>query len=680
MKKTVLAAAAAMICPNLVADMISLFGSNVEVHARSAASVTGPQAAVIASALQPEATNGWTVTAHQNWLTSEVDAAALARIDVHTNRFDNPHTVTAAQVGAPSIEELYTLMATSRIERVWEGTNAWYTFASNTVTRWCTSPVTRWVINLPIDIYDVEGGTLLQAATNVISDAPYPITEAGSWVGIQVETDGAGIGLSAPFNLVWGYGGSSVLPVTGTVNIPQLYGWPEIGIVYVIPIAMIDTNTTTYYLPTNPAPSETWSRTDMDSWQATNQYVYASWYAYQTNWMADGNAGQLWVTDLAASTTALMTMPSASNLYANLAVTNTAGYASFSTANPVSQQTVTVIPASTIATNSVSLRYDVGSDGFISAQAVTHARVGSGIESMSSTLTLWNYLGEPLASNVFYGVWSGSIMFLPYFTNNLVWTGSFLTNAYLTLTCTMSKTNTSSAECGIAAGGTVPSTLAVTTTPLPYTTPEQLQTSVANVSSGTGGATNLVLNGVQQTYDEATRTFTGTVEGGSGTTPAHVTNIVAGLATTNRLWYTMPWNGAAYSAAWVDGGAMNVGQTNSTAFSWTAPAYDISCPITCRMTHYNNGGAGGATTNIVFLALYYSSAVNTSRIIGGWQNSLVGSTNVQWTYRPQASDSWLYALRIISVNNGTTNGLVSRCYNNMRWSPATAEEISAAGL
>ena len=76
MNKTVLAAAAAMICLNLVADMISLFGSNVEVHARSAASVTGPQAAAIASALQPESTNGWTVTAHQNWLTAETDASA----------------------------------------------------------------------------------------------------------------------------------------------------------------------------------------------------------------------------------------------------------------------------------------------------------------------------------------------------------------------------------------------------------------------------------------------------------------------------------------------------------------------------------------------------------------------------------------------------------------------------
>jgi hypothetical protein len=45
-------------------------------------------------------TNGWTVSAHEAWLTAETDATALGALTTHTNRTDNPHVVTAAQLGA----------------------------------------------------------------------------------------------------------------------------------------------------------------------------------------------------------------------------------------------------------------------------------------------------------------------------------------------------------------------------------------------------------------------------------------------------------------------------------------------------------------------------------------------------------------------------------------------------
>lgn len=76
-----------------------------------------------ATALQPASTNGWTVSAHDAWITAsalspyylasnpsgyitlaqvpaETDSIAIGQLTTHTNRTDNPHTVTAAQLGA----------------------------------------------------------------------------------------------------------------------------------------------------------------------------------------------------------------------------------------------------------------------------------------------------------------------------------------------------------------------------------------------------------------------------------------------------------------------------------------------------------------------------------------------------------------------------------------------------
>ena len=539
MKKTVLAAAAAMICLNLVADMISLFGSNVEVHARSAASVTGPQAAVIASALQPESTNGWIVAAHQNWLTNETDAAALSAIGVHSNRVDNPHVVTAAQVGAPSVDALYTLMATSRIEKVWEGTNTWYTFASNIIVRHVMGYNSQSFITLSEDFSPTPAWYPIGAWGN--SDDPvWSMGTAGPGEEDPIGYDYLRIYSGYPDYPEWR---STNGPISGSGYLTAFSG-SAYGTAYLFASNVQSISETTNTLSVGqPLTEETWGIDEMTTWLATNTFSLAE-----------------------ARISALRLAPVVSNMYANLAVTNIAGYASFGTANPAVQQTTTVIPASAIATNTVGLRYDIGSDGFISAQAVTCARVGSGIESMSSTLTLRNSLGEPLASNVFYGVWSGSGTTWPYFTNSLVWSGTFLTNAYLTLTCTIAKTNTASYVCWIASGDSTPSTLAVTTTPLPYTTLEQLQIAVANAGSGyvqqTGGTlTNATLSG-NVTIGGVTRTSW--PDGGGGTGSVIIDAVTNAYGYTSAYIVTNLTSGGAVSTNFFTDRALvpQTGQTN----------------------------------------------------------------------------------------------------------------------
>lgn len=54
--------------------------------AQTAVVVTGVQSNLIATALQPADTNGWTVSAHEAWLTEETDAIALAALSTNVTK------------------------------------------------------------------------------------------------------------------------------------------------------------------------------------------------------------------------------------------------------------------------------------------------------------------------------------------------------------------------------------------------------------------------------------------------------------------------------------------------------------------------------------------------------------------------------------------------------------------
>ena len=200
----------------------------------------------------------------------QANAAALAKLATHTNRMDNPHAVTAEQVGAPSVAELYTLMSTGRIERVWEGTNAWYTFASNTVTR--KDVAYTWRIDCNI-------GGVYTYITNHAVELPYPLIhdESYSVDGWTLYIGGGDQALFSLFEEVISDYEDFSTTTGGVFDTSQnLTGYATL-------YRASQTNTTVYYIQTNLVPPETWSYTD------------------QTNWMADGNAGQIWVSDLSAS-------------------------------------------------------------------------------------------------------------------------------------------------------------------------------------------------------------------------------------------------------------------------------------------------------------------------------------------------------------------------------------------
>lgn len=208
----------------------------------------------------------------------------IASAGVHTNRTDNPHAVTAAQVGAPSIEALYTLMATSRIDKVWEGMNAWWTFESNTVVRHEETVYDGWVMDVPVALTNYLGNEVLAATENTAVSLPYPL-ETGFYSQFNVALPYVFYKDDYWFDV----------PVdsmdTRLELIPTEPGFS--GIIY-LTYNKKSTNSTVFVLDDT---AETWSRGDMDSWTSTNQMTYT----WVTNWMADGNAGRLWVTDLAAS-------------------------------------------------------------------------------------------------------------------------------------------------------------------------------------------------------------------------------------------------------------------------------------------------------------------------------------------------------------------------------------------
>jgi hypothetical protein len=88
--------------------------------------------------LDKTSTNGWTVSAHDAWLTAELDAVALGRLTTHTNRTDNPHLVTAAQVGALTALETTNAIAASMsgnlIVQLTTNKTTAYTFAPTNAT------------------------------------------------------------------------------------------------------------------------------------------------------------------------------------------------------------------------------------------------------------------------------------------------------------------------------------------------------------------------------------------------------------------------------------------------------------------------------------------------------------------------------------------------------------------
>ena len=151
-----------------------------------------------------------------------------------------------AITGLASISSLYTLMATSRIDRVWVGTNAWYTFEPG-----------QLVYSVMTDMWEFDHDATQFAMLWPIESGVYGVwTVAEGASAIYGPNDWASFGLF------------STNDTTIFVYSASLDEYSSLTYLGNIPFS------TYYYLPTNqPLYTETWSRTDMSSWISTNQYV-----------------------------------------------------------------------------------------------------------------------------------------------------------------------------------------------------------------------------------------------------------------------------------------------------------------------------------------------------------------------------------------------------------------------
>jgi hypothetical protein len=216
-------------------------------------------------AVPAPATNGWVVAPHLAWLTNETDQIATGQLVTYTNQNN------------ASMAALYALIMTNRVDRLYEraGGNAWYTADSNVVTRWSTSVVTADMVVVSEDFQ----GALGERPT--LRRAPFdsPIDFGNGFV-FNVVYGGFSMTLAGSFH--WSGGWVSVEPEILFPSTLTIVPGDGVGSVYVGPYPVVQTNTVFYYLSTNPVLPETWGSADM------------------INWMADGEAGQLWVSSLSA--------------------------------------------------------------------------------------------------------------------------------------------------------------------------------------------------------------------------------------------------------------------------------------------------------------------------------------------------------------------------------------------
>jgi hypothetical protein len=164
---------APVVRPNLYADAVYQAGELVATTAALAVHTN-------------RADNPHSVTAVQiGALTAELDPVANAALAVHTNRTDNPHGVTAAQVGALTAEQDLAALRTYHYGSpdIVESPAEWFTFADGVITgfNWetgRTNVVIPWAIGgVPVTAI---GANAFQSSAIVSVIAPQTVTTIGA--------------------------------------------------------------------------------------------------------------------------------------------------------------------------------------------------------------------------------------------------------------------------------------------------------------------------------------------------------------------------------------------------------------------------------------------------------------------------------------------------------------------
>ena len=226
--------------------------SGLASNALTAVAVTGPQSNLIATALQPVDTNGWTVSPHLAWITNETDAAALATL------------------------------ATNRVTTTWDTNGHWYVESGNgTKTEyWTTVSETNGIFYsgagsaryngfFERDYNTMEGTILYRNHEN----ETYLFYQFGMW---YLKDDA----------ISFVYVGDDPLNLEAYLESdrPNPIGrW----------VITITTNSITRYLSSAPAlTNETWNAADHTNWMAVagtnwvDNLITGWWFYERANWVS----------------------------------------------------------------------------------------------------------------------------------------------------------------------------------------------------------------------------------------------------------------------------------------------------------------------------------------------------------------------------------------------------------
>jgi len=231
-----------------------------DTHNQAWETITNPPAS-IATALQPAATNGWTVSPHLAWITNETDAAALAAL------------------------------ATNRVYTTWDTNGHWYVDSGGTRTEYWTTVQHLWKFE--------ASGVSIPVLT-------YPLTECNSngWVVSFYQGDTNAVSVNYfDGSLYW----SLVNPPIDIYS-PYIYLKDDDNVVQtnLVLTTFFITNSITRYLLESPAlTNETWGATEQTNWMSvagTNwvvQSVLDPWWFYKrSDLVSSEEYGADWVIHL----------------------------------------------------------------------------------------------------------------------------------------------------------------------------------------------------------------------------------------------------------------------------------------------------------------------------------------------------------------------------------------------
>ena len=301
-------------------------------------------------------------------------------------------------------------------------------------------PFTNLAVTLSSDFLELDTNTRPAWTNNV-----FPFTD-GAWQGFET---GGSLYITHSGGAVWDQPGTAIPATLSAVNLAS--GYASVSVL------------NTFY--TTNAVRHFATETELDA--------------------AKAQCGTAMTNLVIAATNSLM--PYAQTVYGDFTTTNETGYAAFVAVNPSTASAITLVPASTPATNTALALWPIVGDRVSTARLTGYSRTLTGTTLAKSMLSYHDASGKMILSNEVDMVNGG---LGPHFTNALNLAGI---NANVgSLRATFVIGGTSGVAKVVYSGTAQPMTLSVTRAPTPYVTVGELTAyptfaQTTNIAQSVGG-------------------------------------------------------------------------------------------------------------------------------------------------------------------------------------------------